>query len=584
LAGTLVEQTYPSGRVVTNFTEPDGKLASIASRVVNAPFRNYATGFSYTPSGAIEHLQLGNGLWESAQFNSRLQVTEVGLGNAPVAPGLWRLNYHYGELDEVGNVDATRNAGNVAKQTISSSSLTLPFVQSYKYDSLDRIIDARETNNGNQTWRQTFGYDRYGNRTSLAQNILGQQIPVNSLTLPEVDPMTNRFREEQGYGYDAVGNLTRDPTGREFVFNGENKQVEVRDGQGMAVGRYEYDGNGKRIRKITDWEITVFVYDGLGKLIAEMSTAAPVPDPTINYTATDTLGSPRVVTNKQGEIVLRRDFMPFGEDLPTDSTYRTLNRKYGAPSSVRQKFTGYQRDPETGLDFAEARYYNQSHGRFTAVDPLLASGKSADPQTFNRYAYSMNRPTILTDPTGMQCGHNPDEEPDCEPPEEVTDQVVKVATVEISEVRETALAVQIGMVLNAGYAKEQGILNSVSERAWLEVSKSIAKDVANSFDPDVTIGGAITGPTASVTMNFPSPARLLESLYVFQLNDAATLVSNRTDTEIAVNTVLLNANLKYRGNGVSDQRIAESLKRSCERGIQMHKKARRTTPVFNGFR
>jgi hypothetical protein len=56
------------------------------------------------------------------------------------------------------------------------------------------------------------------------------------------------------------------------------------------------------------------------------------------------------------------------------------------------------------LDFAEARYYNNNHGRFTAVDPLLASGKSTNPQTFNRYAYTMNRPLILTDETGLQTG------------------------------------------------------------------------------------------------------------------------------------------------------------------------------------
>jgi RHS repeat-associated protein len=61
----------------------------------------------------------------------------------------------------------------------------------------------------------------------------------------------------------------------------------------------------------------------------------------------------------------------------------------------------------TGLDFAEARYYNGNHGRFTAVDPLLASGKSANPQTFNRYVYSMNRPLILTDPSGMQVATQP---------------------------------------------------------------------------------------------------------------------------------------------------------------------------------
>jgi RHS repeat-associated protein len=74
---------------------------------------------------------------------------------------------------------------------------------------------------------------------------------------------------------------------------------------------------------------------------------------------------------------------------------------------VRQKFTGYERDDETGLDFAEARYYYNNHGRFTAVDPLLASGRSADPQTFNRYAYVMNRPLILTDSTGLQVATDP---------------------------------------------------------------------------------------------------------------------------------------------------------------------------------
>lgn len=75
--------------------------------------------------------------------------------------------------------------------------------------------------------------------------------------------------------------------------------------------------------------------------------------------------------------------------------------KYGVGDDVRQKFTGYERDYETGLDFAESRYYNNFQGRFTAVDPLLASGRSANPQTFNRYAYVMNRPLNLIDPTGL---------------------------------------------------------------------------------------------------------------------------------------------------------------------------------------
>ncbi len=127
---------------------------------------------------------------------------------------------------------------------------------------------------------------------------------------------------------------------------------------------------------------------------------------------TDQLGSPRIITDAFGDVVSRRDFMPFGEELAPDTTFRTAAMKYGTGDNVRQKFTGYERDDETGLDFAEARYYYNNHGRFTAVDPLLASGKSANPQTFNRYAYVMNRPLLLTDETGLQSGRKPEKEDD----------------------------------------------------------------------------------------------------------------------------------------------------------------------------
>jgi RHS repeat-associated protein len=71
---------------------------------------------------------------------------------------------------------------------------------------------------------------------------------------------------------------------------------------------------------------------------------------------------------------------------------------------VRQKFTSYERDNETDLDFAQARYYNYSHGRFTSIDPLRESAKAENPQTWNRYSYSYNNPLRFTDPSGMIAG------------------------------------------------------------------------------------------------------------------------------------------------------------------------------------
>jgi RHS repeat-associated protein len=68
---------------------------------------------------------------------------------------------------------------------------------------------------------------------------------------------------------------------------------------------------------------------------------------------------------------------------------------------VRQKFTGYEHDAETGLEFAQARYYSSSCGRFTSPDPYTGSMSLTDPQSFNRYSYVSNNPVNSTDPSGM---------------------------------------------------------------------------------------------------------------------------------------------------------------------------------------
>jgi RHS repeat-associated protein len=74
---------------------------------------------------------------------------------------------------------------------------------------------------------------------------------------------------------------------------------------------------------------------------------------------------------------------------------------------VRQKFTGYEKDAETGLDYAQARMFSGAQGRFTSIDPLMASGRAWNPQSWNRYTYTLNRPLSLIDPTGLA-----DDEPD----------------------------------------------------------------------------------------------------------------------------------------------------------------------------
>jgi RHS repeat-associated protein len=68
------------------------------------------------------------------------------------------------------------------------------------------------------------------------------------------------------------------------------------------------------------------------------------------------------------------------------------------------RFTGKERDAETGLDFSQARYLSSAQGRFTSPDPAgLLAAKPGNPQSWNLYAYVLNNPLIYIDPTGLDC-------------------------------------------------------------------------------------------------------------------------------------------------------------------------------------
>lgn len=65
------------------------------------------------------------------------------------------------------------------------------------------------------------------------------------------------------------------------------------------------------------------------------------------------------------------------------------------------KFTGKERDTESGLDNFEARYDASALGRFMTPDPGGVGARLTSPQTWNAYAYVENNPLNLTDPSGL---------------------------------------------------------------------------------------------------------------------------------------------------------------------------------------
>jgi RHS repeat-associated protein len=86
----------------------------------------------------------------------------------------------------------------------------------------------------------------------------------------------------------------------------------------------------------------------------------------------------------------------FAYDGPANLFNRRLQPRTGPPQGAR-----LPNAQETGLDYFGARYFSGAQGRFTSPDPLLNSGRPWNPQTWNRYAYTLNNPLKFSDPTGM---------------------------------------------------------------------------------------------------------------------------------------------------------------------------------------
>ncbi len=103
----------------------------------------------------------------------------------------------------------------------------------------------------------------------------------------------------------------------------------------------------------------------------------------------DHLGTAQMEFGLSGYPVWQGQFAPFGGELD------------GQTSANHYKFTGKERDTESGLDYFGARYYGSNMGRFMSPDPLLGSGRPWNPQTWNRYAYVLNNPLSFTDPNGL---------------------------------------------------------------------------------------------------------------------------------------------------------------------------------------
>jgi RHS repeat-associated protein len=181
-----------------------------------------------------------------------------------------------------------------------------------------------------------------------------------------------------------------------YAYDAENRLVSVDGGQ---TATYLYSADGLRVRSTVGANFVDYVHDGAGEVVGVLGANGALIRQEIGGLATynsngayfhhrDGLGNLRVITDQTGAITQTCTNLPFGDALNcTASGITPLN------------FTGYMRDAETQLDFADARYYTSQFGRFMSPDPL--GGNVADPQSLNRYAYVTNDPLSLVDPSGL---------------------------------------------------------------------------------------------------------------------------------------------------------------------------------------
>lgn len=377
--GTLNTITYPSNRAVTNSYDAIGRLTKVSSGGTD-----FLTINSYNAAGQVLTSLYGNGMQGTYTYNNQMQMASILAENS--APIL-SLTYNYGGAQDNGQIQGITDNVTASRST------------AYSYDALSRLAAAQTqdlTSPG--TWSYQYAYDRYGNR--LSQIPGAGTAPMNMSQLM-FDPTTNHVTSA-GFNYDADGNMTSDAVNN-YTFDGANRLSTSTPIGGGNTATYYYDTNGQRINKNGSY----YIFNS-GKVIAEYANGALAGSPSAEYVyaggqrvaniisgATtynywDHL-SIRVNADSSGNVIRNSTHFPFGESTQDTGGVSSLLTKW--------KFTTYERDSESGLDYAMARHYGSAMGRFMSLDPVAAD--ITDPQTHNRYSYAGNDPINRMDPTGM---------------------------------------------------------------------------------------------------------------------------------------------------------------------------------------
>ena len=397
--------TYPSGAIITYAPDSAGRAVSAIDTANNI---NYVTGATYGPNNALTGFISGqrngfNGITNTTVYDVRLQPCRMTASSAGAVPtncdssfgNLLDLRYKYdlwigdnGNVTQIVNYrDQTRN-------------------QTFTYDSLNRLTSAQNAGTdctvtvlGGKTkfWGNSYSYDAWG-------NLLGKSpTHCSAENLSVTASVKNQL--QGGYTHDSAGNMTHDATANlDYGYDLENRIM------GAGGFTYTYDADGNRVEKANGTTGTLYWYMTPG-IVAESDLAGnlkseyiffdgervarkDIPGNAVSYYFSDHLKTASVITDSAGNIKSESDYYPWGGEL-----------QFVNNDPNHYKFTGKERDGESGLDYFGARYYSNSVGRFISADwsatpTPVPYADFSDPQSLNQYSYVRNIPTVRIDVDG----------------------------------------------------------------------------------------------------------------------------------------------------------------------------------------
>ena len=410
-------QTITCGNdVITNYyyDKETFRLKRLESqRANNDPLQDWH--YTYDPVGNITHIEDKN---SPAVFFDNQKVTSI-------------YSYTYDALYRL--VEATGRENNISLPFDSKDnwidyhfSLRLnpgdPMVmrnysQNYQYDAVGNIVQMRHQAVGN-TWTRNYSYEAYGNR------LISTQIGANTYLYPH--------HLQHGY-------MTAMPHLEEIGWSFKEEIIKTirqrrTDGGTPETTYYQYDGQGQRIRKITEKQADAGItparkeeriylagYElyrkytgtdaGLERIslslmdrqhrFAIIETRNNVDDGTekhlVRYQLSNHLGSACLELDgtSEAKVISYEEYHPYGT-----TAYLAQNTAIKS-AAKRYRYTGMERDEESGLGYHSARYYLPWLGRWASADPPgIRDG-------LNVYRYVRNNPLCNNDPSGM-CGCDPE--------------------------------------------------------------------------------------------------------------------------------------------------------------------------------